>query len=419
MAFSLSTSRTGSDSGKTYVKTNAPRSIAVIGGVVLIAFGLGYTMARPDAPGTAVDPSQAGSAVRAALQKPNELERAAGLAPYLATLDASHLDAVVGAYEATFTSVGPGSVALEMLAEAWSKVDPAGAFQRILGWDVYWRGTTLPLLVRSWARHDHASARAAVEAMRPGWLRDRASYAVIHGWADTGDPAVWDGFVAGLPFASNVSYNLLQRIAARDGIDAMLRRAESVPEDAGDGFRATALRQAVDITAQIDPERAAAYAEQRRGAAEGPFEGAVARRWAASDGPRAMEWVLSQPAGPVRDAALRSAFGAWLRSDRQAAFDWAERQPDEQVAPILTLYATEVGRNDLQRGLEISVGIADPAERHEAQLPLAKAWLRQQPAIAIAWLEKNDLADLVAEIRSTARQGPRSRAGQPGAGKVD
>src|SRR2546428_755514 len=149
----------------------------------------------------------------------------------------------------------------------------------------------LPFLMRSWARRDMVSARAALETLRAeaAELRYAATQAVILGWADSGDPAIWDAYVAGLPFGSNAAYDLMRRIGAREGIDALLRRTESVPADAASEFHSTAMRYAVDIAAQTDPERAAAFAEQHRGSV-GDLERIVAMRWAERDGPRATEW---------------------------------------------------------------------------------------------------------------------------------
>src|SRR5262245_14602537 len=87
---------------------------------------------------------EAGRAVAAALAEPNELVRAAGLVPILLRLRAGQLDAIVGAYEATFPSVGPGSVALELLGETWARLDAEGALRQITGWDVSWQGLVLP-----------------------------------------------------------------------------------------------------------------------------------------------------------------------------------------------------------------------------------------------------------------------------------
>jgi len=405
------------------VKTNAQRAFAAIGSVALIAaaFGLGYRAAHPDAGHSEADGSGAASAVRAALAQPNEIERAAGLAPILVSLDAQHLDAIVAAYEATFTSVGPGAVAMEMLAEAWSRIDPAGALQRIEGWKPYRRGSALPLLMRSWARRDVASARAAIETIEPAELRDSAAAAVILGWADSRDPAVWDAYVAGLPFGRAAEYDLMRRIGAHDGADALLRRAESLPEDAPDGFRRFAMRDAVDIAAQTDLDRAMAFAE-RHGLEDADLVRIVAKRWGATDGRSATQWAMSHLTGQGHNRALRAAFESWLRSDdERAALDWVTHQSDEVVAGVLDLYANALGKTDPKRALEISAGIADPNERRRIQTRLARNWLARQPRVAASWLEQNGLADLLAMNRSGPKPqtAPVPPNGQPGDGKVE
>ena len=335
------------------------------------------------------------SPVRTALANPNELERTAGLAPILASLDAENLDAIVGAYEATFTNVGPGAVAVELLAEAWSKIDPAGAIERIRGWKPYRQNMAVPALMRSWARRDPPAARAALETIQPEELRDKATTAMILGWAESGDPAVWDSYVAGLPFGRAAAYDLMRLLGAREGVDALLRRAENVPEDTDDRFRAHALQNAVEIAAQIDPERAAAFAEQHRGEGGG-LERIVAMRWATSDGPRAMEWAQSRP-DPVREPALRAAFEYWLWSDRLAALDWAGNQPDPMVAGVLDLYANALGKTE-PGGRSRSAPASQTRPNGAEPRRLAQAWLAQQPEVAAAWLEQNGLADLVRRI---------------------
>jgi hypothetical protein len=399
------------------LKTNGPRATALIGATALIAaaFALGYYVGLPGGLRAGGDASDVES-VRTALANPNELERTAGLAPILASLDARNLDAIVGAYEATFTNVGPGAVAVELLAEAWSKIDPAGAIERIRGWKPYRQNMALPALLRSWARRDPPSARAALETIEPEELRDKATTAMILGWAESGDPAVWDSYVAGLPFGRAAAYDLMRLIGAREGVDALLHRAENVPEDTDDRFRAHALQNAVEIAARIDPERAAAYAEQHRGEGGG-LERIVAMRWATSDGPRAMEWAQSRP-DPVREPALRAAFEYWLWSDPPAALDWARNQPDPMIAGVLDLYAIALGKTEPVRALEISAGIADEAERRRTQTLVAQAWLAQQPAVAAAWLEQHGLADLVAEKRRAAMPGAQPM-GQPSGEKVE
>ena len=404
------------------MKTNAPRGAVAIAAVAVIAAAcaLGYYVALPGAPGASADASEVASAVRAALANPNELERTAALAPILASLDPRNLDAVLDAFESTFTNVGPGAVAMELLGEAWSRIDPAAALVRIQGWKPYRQNTAVPPLMRSWARRDPAAARAALEKIGPETLRESATTAVILGWADSGDPAIWEEYVAGLPFGRPAAYDLMRQLGARDGVEALMQRARDVSPDVADGFRAHALQNAAEIATRVDPERAAAFAEKHRSEAGG-LEQTVAMRWAATDGPRATEWALSRPPGPARDRTVRGAVEYWLWSDRAAAIDWVRHQPEEVVAGVRDLYAVALGQIDPQQGLEVSASIPDPAERRRVQSLLARNWLSKQPAIAASWLTEHGLGDLVAENRQSAM--PQAGAGpqleQPKGEKIE
>lgn len=157
------------------------------------SYGLGHRWgSREVAPIGDLDAEPLATAVGAALAEPNELARAGGLVPILMRLRTPRdLDAVVSAYEATFTSVGPGSVALDLLAAAWAKLDPEGAFDRIGSWGRYWQTLALPPLMQSWARRDSPSARRAATGIEAPDLRSAAIVAVIRGRAEAGDPEVW------------------------------------------------------------------------------------------------------------------------------------------------------------------------------------------------------------------------------------
>src|SRR5262245_43910514 len=95
-------------------RAGSVRVVAVcigLAGLTAVSFAMGHRWASRE-----LDPrgEKAGRAAVAALAEPNELVRAAGLAPILSRMQLAQLDAIVGAYEAALTNVGPGSVALEL-----------------------------------------------------------------------------------------------------------------------------------------------------------------------------------------------------------------------------------------------------------------------------------------------------------------
>lgn len=330
-----------------------------LAGLAAVSFGVGHHWARQRDPGPAVV---------AALAEPNELVRAAGLVPVLLPLRRQQLDAVVGAYEASMRrGVVPGSVALELLGEAWATLDPVGGLHRILGWDPAWQEVALPPFLQSWARRDPAAAREAmtVTEIESRQLRRAAVAAVIRGWTDSEDPDLWGGYFAGLPFGKEAFRDLLVGVAAREGVRGVLQRVEALPEGTKEGFRRRAMRQAVAIAAGSDPEEAADFVEQTDSPEAALLASIVARGWVASDAPRAMAWLLAQPPDADRDRTFRSAFDEWLRRDREAALTWASAQTDATLAPALDLYAEAVAQTDPERGTEIAEGIGDPEARRK------------------------------------------------------
>lgn len=354
------------------------RAIAICIGLVgltAVAFGMGHRWALSER-----DPQgeKASRAVAAALAEPNELVRATGLGPILSRLRAEQLDAVVGAYEATFTGVGPGSAALELLGEAWARLDPVGALHRITEWDAHWwgvrwQGPALTPLLHSWARRDPAAARDALAGIESPQLRSAAIAAVIRGWAESDDPDLWQDYVAGLPFGEEAANELFERVAAREGVGGLLQRVEALPEETAQGFKPRAMRLAVRIAARSNPEQGAAFLERQGDSLEAwPLKSILVWGWVASDGPRAMAWLLEQPPATGRDGAFRFAFGRWLRLDREAALAWASAQAEATLAPARDLYAKGIAETDPERGVEIAQGIPDPEARRKALLEIGR-----------------------------------------------
>lgn len=334
--------------------------------------------------------SHPGPATAAVLAEPNELLRAAGLVPILSSLRAEQLDAIVGAYEATFDGMGPGSVAPELLGEAWARLDPVGALRRITGWEPSWRRLALPAFLQSWARRDPQAARSAVAALESPQLRSAAIPAVIRGWAESDDPDLWSNYVAGLPFGEEAAGEIFEGVAAREGVHGLLQRVEALPDGnalsdgTGQGFKRRAMQLSVQLAASSDPEEAAAFVERQAGSPHAgdpkslqSLQYLLAAGWVTSDGPRAMAWVLAQPPDAGRDWAFRLAFYKWLRLDREAAVTWASAQDDPTLAPVLDFYAQAIAETDPERGIEIAEGIGDPETRQEVLVEIDRIRARE------------------------------------------
>jgi hypothetical protein len=295
---------------------------------------------------------------------------------------------------------GPSSTALVLLSEPWAELDPTGALDRISTWPAAVRSAAQNPLLRAWARRNRTAALQWVAGIPDsGALLE----VVFDGWADAGDPAMWDHVAAIPPPERDVATKaMMQAVVAREGFDGLLARVDALPDDpAPGGFKKAAISTATVLVADHDPARAAAFADRYVG---GPYEkgllSLVAIRWVVRDGRTAVENLFDRPASEERNAALREAYLTWLRREHASALAWVPESEakDPRFAALVDLYAVALANNDpehrsdaIRSGIRWAEGIPDAAMRHETLLRLGVMWLYFEPDTATPWLVQNGL----------------------------
>jgi len=346
--------------------------------------------------------------VRTALSDPDPIARAAALVPVLRDLETSELGEVEAAYRATFPGGGPGDLAIALLCEAWAALDPAGALDRTSNWPPVERLTAQKALLRAWARRNPNAAMEWAAGIRDDGT---AAEAVFAGWADSGDPKMWDHVAKMDPSMQreSASIAMMQWVVAHEGFEGLFARVEALPDNPPNGFKRAAIATATGLVADHDPARALAFADRQ---AAGPYgEGLLRRvaiRWVVRDGPAAMRTVLDRPASPDRDWALRETYITWLRRDHTAALEWMPESAasDLRFTPLVDIYAVALASSDpehrgdaIRRAVRWTEPTPDTGKRHETFVLLGVIWLYHEPGAASAWLDRNGLG---AEVRAEA-----------------
>jgi len=381
------------------------RPLAICVGMALLvisAFTLGNALAvRGLLTDTSAPPSgsQLVASVREALAEPNELTRGERLAPLLQSMQAADLESVVGAYEETFPGLGPGKVAMQLLCERWAQIDPQAAARHISGWRSYWERMALAFLMRSWARIDASAAREALEDIEiDPTPRKLATAALLEGWADSGAPNVWEGYVAGLPFGFDAALEFMSKLAGNEGLDRLVARVEALPDESGEGFKRRALQVLVVIAIRNEPERALAVVERYADTPSGRgLRTTLGMQWVVRDGPSTMAWLLARSTELELEYVIRSAYQRWLAVDADAALEWAIEEPAPQLIAFLDLYAVALAERDPQRAAELAESVESESRRSTALRKVAESWRSHNPTAANRWFEERGLVELVAD----------------------
>lgn len=364
-----------------------------------LAFGLGWWAGHEPVPpsrirgGTGSAPVDASVvALREALLDSDVLERTAKLGRLLQGLGPDALDEVRAAYDGVF--LDQGDIDLVLLAEWWARFDPQAAFD----WaHEEWRAEhpgVVRTVLRAWAREDPEAALAAASTAGQQSLRNSYRQAVIAGWEESGRSGLLE-FVEQLPPGGErqrAIATLARRMVLRHGVEESFRWAESVPDGEGE-FKLNVFRRVGSAAAEVEPERAAAWAERHEAGDFGNgLPRRVAVRWAKRDGAAAMAWLATLPAGRNRDDGVREGYRSWLRHDKEAAKAWMRStELAEWNEPALSLFAMMVAQENPQEGVEWASRIRDDARRDGTIVLLGRIWLRQDAEAARAWMDGANL----------------------------
>ena len=245
--------------------------------------------------------------------------------------------------------------------------------------------------------------------------------ALVLGWNASGEPGVEEYLIA-LP-SEVIRQTALSGLAAdkvrRHGVEETIRWAEALPDDAPVKFKLRAFRRVASAVADVDPLRAAAWAESHLDGEWGTdLPRRVAAYWSQQDPQSAMEWLRGLPASPDLHRAFEEAYRTWLNQDREAARAWLlEQELDASLDPVVAVYALRTARDDPEAALPWAARVQHPTRRDETLERIARAWMLRDPDAARAWIETSDLSEharaRVHAANEKAKQQARRRAAAP------
>jgi hypothetical protein len=330
-------------------------------------------------------------ALFSALRETDSLTRVGQTARVLATIPLERVDSVLATLDRI--ALAPGDLEVGLAADWLARSDPAAALEWATSKRYGNHDWVLAAVMRRWAQSDPKAAVQAFHGLRGTSPATLAS--LILGWDEGGQPGMVE-FLLGLEQGVGpqvVIESLVRRKLVRDGPEATIRWAESLPADRPEvtsHFKRNAMRRVAGALADSDPERAMEWTATF---GEGPFgNGAyrrVAIRTARNDGLGTMNWLRSLAAGPQRDGALQEAYITWLRFDRSDALAWMAEAPD---APWLdaahAVYAqTLIAIEGYEAALAWVEKIDEEQPKQRAARKIGSGWYRRDPEKAKAWAE--------------------------------
>jgi hypothetical protein len=250
-----------------------------------------------------------------------------------------------------------------MLFARWGELDPTAAFQRALSFPTE-RQVSVQAVIRGWATVDVTAAEAWLADFHSP-LQDTARRGLIAAVAET-DPKRAFALLEGLTQWGDPS--LAEAVFSRWLESAPVEAAARAAQLPAGSFRQVSL-------------------------------GVIAREWAATDGPSAVEWAAAlsdsgkTPNGqsfPFQADALTTALKVWMDQDAAAANDWLQNLPDEKKrrAAITSLISITADDDPHHAAQMLEKMVPAGKERDSAIKDLADRWSRGgDPAGAIEWAQ--------------------------------
>jgi hypothetical protein len=400
--------------------------VTLLAVAVAVGFGAGRWTASK---GAGAPPDDMAAAMRAALAESDVLDRLERTTRLLQHLGPDDLPEVVAIYDDMLAVLDQWDV--RPFIVAWSRIDPAAAFDHALGWpNRIKQQVGTEAAIHGWALRDPMAARLAYEQAAVDYrhLDDGLFFSLLSGWVGSGGSGI-ERYLADLSVVkrTRATARTIGAIVRQRGTEATLRWADAILREASyhGEFKETVFRNSSRSVARLDPERAAAWAVEHAGqtyAADGPR--VVAEQWATRDGGAAMDWLREWPDGTPRDQGVREAFVEWMRSDPDAAKAWLDAGSLTAFHdPAIDAYARLRDARVPEEAIGWCERILDPELRLPCLQAAATEWYRQDAVAAETWLQQSPLSEEARRAVRTPpsrgkRVGPAARAPRAEAAKA-
>jgi hypothetical protein len=359
------------------------------------------------------DPAElaAAQAIAEAMREPDPWARVRRLAALLPTLGPEGVHGVKEILRSP--TLTPSGTEIDLLVRFWATHEPAQATRWVAtecpsGYRFSAMLSSLPL----WAAADPQAALGPVgELESDQTLREAVQIGLVRGWFEK-DRAELLRHIQGLELGFGRQRALttyIRLLLQKEGAEALLRWAESVPDD-DRAWKKDVYRQVAVGLPPFDVDAALRWCEVQ---CEGPngegLRGIIAMRWAQlGGGEAALEWLSSAPESAERNDTLPLIFGEWARLAPTEVSAWmAARSADAAPPPWLPLlYSTYALSRMLDAPAEAirwAQRIEDEAIRERMLIRIARSWRWQDEAAAEAWLAESPLSE---KARENARLTP-------------
>ncbi len=309
-------------------------------GIVAVATGFAigsFARGGPDGPARPSYPEsmsaeQMQTAMSQALVIPDTLERALAIDALVQRLDENNADGAAAAIDPIV--IGLDDCDVKPYFQKRARFDPIGAFQHAMEWSsIHKRGLGVNATALVWALDGGAlEARSFVESIEAEETRNAGMNGLLQGWARSNDVKGITQFLANMPDDPKQTRNdvllayLTVPLLAYGGPDRLIEWLEGIPEDAPNGFKRAAYRNALLQLASTDPNRAVAlYQEhsERDYAANSMWLITIA--WQKLNPEETFAWILDQPESNARTNAATRAMQRWFSRDRRSAAVWVRQ----------------------------------------------------------------------------------------------
>jgi len=380
--------------------------------VLAIALGCSAerTGSRAGAPGVGdLDSEQMKTAIAEMLRMTDTLDRNRRAIELMDALDEDNLPGAIEAYETDLTRVVPHESRL--FANAWAKIDPKGALDRMLD---TWRYPKISFqsveeAVYVWVNSgDAAAARAYVDpSIDSTQLQGRTPtkfmvQAVLKALAVAGEYEELTGLFESLEDDGNRQLFLTEVMIEMNrvrGLPVVREWIETIPWDSPSDLKFAALTRALDWTSKMGGQIATAWYEdiedQPRAIELLPV---TVAGWGFVAPQEALPWLAQRPESTIRDQLMRRAASGWLSRKPEEAEAWLVEHLDEplmrdrMLVPLANFRLTQRRYLD---ALELAQQIPNPSERDQVLTNVLTEWSRLDSAAAEEYIADQQIGEAV------------------------